>query len=143
MTQDNRIAEELIEAMKEAALDGISDVVDYIVVEGKKDTPPTDLSEGTRGGTRNPDPERPSLRDSWHVTWFPDHVVIAVIAPHAVKQHEALHFKHPRGGRAKFLERHVAAANNLMIGKISASVQSHLTGTGRIRVRSGTRGLRF
>lgn len=133
---DERLAELLVKQMREAGFAALRELVEEIVRDSKADTPPTNMGEH-----RNPDPERPPLRESYHVRWFGTFVSISVEAPHAVKQHEALHFKHPRGGRAKFLERHVAAANNRYQGKLAASVRTHLTGTGRVRVRAGS-GLR-
>lgn len=128
MTVDNRIAEELVDAMNQAGMAAIATVVSSIVVKAKADVPIGDPA-------RDPDPEV-NLRDSFHVRFTPPFVTISVEAPHAVKQHEALHFKHPRGGRAKYLERHVAAARNELQDEMTASVRTYLQ-SGRVRVRWG------
>jgi hypothetical protein len=140
---DENIAEQLIEAMYDAGRDGIEAIVGHIVESSKADLPIGDPAV-------DPDPAV-ALRDSYHVRWVSvrgvsstrgdwvedgGYVSISVEAAYAVKQHEALHFKHPRGGRAKFLERHVTAASNDLQESLTASVRTHLAG-GRTRVRAG------
>jgi hypothetical protein len=140
---DDNIAEQLVQAMYDAGRDGIEAVVERIVASSKADLPIGDPK-------RDPDPAI-ALRDNFHVRWVSVHgasstrgdwvenggyVSISVETAYAVKQHEALHFKHPRGGRAKFLERHVAAASNDLLEELTASVRTHLS-SGRTRVRAG------
>lgn len=126
---DSTLAEDLINDMKDAGHEAVKAVVERIVVASKADLPIGDPEA-------DPDPAV-ALRDSYHVRWIDESLVsISVEAAYAVKQHEALHFKHPRGGRAKFLERHVAGASNDLQDTLTASVRTHLA-TGRTRVRAG------
>lgn len=60
---------------------------------------------------RDPDPGY-SLKENVKVVVLPRYVLVRVEGAYAVKQHEALHFKHPRGGNAKFLE-----ANAILMAK--------------------------
>src|SRR3954463_8440664 len=53
---------------------------------------------------RDPDPAL-RLRDDFKVRVYGDFVSVSNENPYAVKQHEALQFDHPNGGRAKYLER--------------------------------------
>jgi hypothetical protein len=133
---DNRIAERLVAAMTDAGNEATRKVIVKIVARTRADIPPTDPREG-----RNPDPQRPPLKDSIHVRHFGNFWTVSVEAPHAVKQHEALHFKHPRGGRAKYLERNVLLALREWEGELTASVRTNLA-TGRVRTRAGLTGLR-
>lgn len=106
VVRDDEIAERLTEAMNDGAEEAIERVIAEIVIAAKADVPVGDPA-------LDPDPTV-TLRDSFIVYWVGNVATIAVVAPYAVKQHEATHFKHPRGGRAKFLERHVAGSGPLL-----------------------------
>lgn len=114
--------------MVRAGRDVFAKQVFEIVEAARADTPPTDP-----GPNRNPNPELPALRDSFHVTRKVNRTkgnlyTINVRAPHAMKQHEQLVFKHPRGGQAKFLERNVIARMGKFQAELSASVKKEMAG---------------
>jgi hypothetical protein len=46
--------------------------------------------------------------------------------PYALLQHEALHFNHPRGGRAKYLELAVKDFEPVMADRLSVATRSEM-----------------
>lgn len=129
------LAEKLENAMVEAGQDVFGREVVRIVQAARADTPPTDP-----GRNRNPNPELPPLRDSYvirrKVNRAKGHLyTINVVAPHAMKQHEELVFRHPRGGKAKYLERNVIASMNRFQAELAASVQKNMAGL-RLQARA-------
>jgi hypothetical protein len=99
------LAKRLVAAMEEAGHDVLKTVGDELALATIADIPVGDPA-------RDPDPGY-SLADHVSVTVLPRYVLVRVEGAYAVKQHEALHFKHPRGGRAKFLE-----ANAILMAKV-------------------------
>lgn len=73
---------------------------------------------------RDPDPAvNLAERISWH--WLQDgSIKIIVDTEYAAKQHEALHFEHPRGGGPKYLERAVTERIPLIQGTVAVHVEA-------------------
>jgi hypothetical protein len=79
----------------------------------------------------DPDPSV-SLRKSGRVHEHPDGTVtVGFYTPYAAKQHEAIHFKHPRGGHAKFLENALKAELARFDNVVAAEVRARLQGRRR------------
>lgn len=107
-------AEDLVAAMEEAG----GDVLDFLGQQLKAmviaDLPVGDPS-------LDPDPAF-SLRDHVVVRRYGNTVSVAVEGPYAIKQHEAQQFGHPRGGRAKYLERNTTALIRVMQDRLQGEV---------------------
>lgn len=88
-----------IASVRRAFIDGADEALRTFAHElldaARRDAPPSP--------ERDPDPGV-SLRDSGRVVKRGRDYYVVFDAPYAAKQHEAQHFKHPRGGRPKFLE---------------------------------------
>jgi hypothetical protein len=69
----------------------------------------------------DPDPNY-SLKDHVVVRLYGTLVSVAVEGAYALKQHEAIHFKHPRGGHAKFLERNAVIMAVQMDGRVAGTL---------------------
>lgn len=137
LVRDGELAERLVAFMQDAAGDGVESVVRQIVEDSIRDVPIGDPA-------LDPDPAV-ALRASFRMHWVLPrdaggkfvtgaHLAITVDTDYAVKQHEALHFLHPRGGGAKFLERNVAAHAHELQNAIAVRVRTRLA-SGNIRVR--------
>ena len=70
----------------------------------------------------DPDPSY-ALRDHVDIDVVGNMVTITVEGPYAVKLHEAQQFRHPRGGKAKFLERNVTVGAGLVERELATRAQ--------------------
>jgi hypothetical protein len=70
----------------------------------------------------DPDPHY-QLRDHVEVRVLGNFVSVSVEGAYAVKQHERLSFRHPRGGEAKFLERPATRIAATMPGVLEGMVR--------------------
>jgi hypothetical protein len=75
----------------------------------------------------DPDPGF-ALAEHVKVRRYGNFVSVAVEAPYAAEQHEAMHFRHPRGGRPKFLERNATALIAAFEGQLAVSIARQFTG---------------
>lgn len=112
---NERLAENLSEIMREGANEALLDLGRELARRTIKDIPIGDPAE-------DPDPAY-ALRDHVTVVQYANFVSVTVEGPYAVKQHEALHFRHPRGGFPKFLERNAVDIAVEMEGKIAGVLQ--------------------
>jgi hypothetical protein len=124
------LADDIIHAMREAADDGERAIAHLIAAEAKRLAPVGTPDEG--------DDHVGELRDSIKAErnqfggW-----TVSANTPYAAKQHEALGFRHPHGGRAKYLEHALQKIGPQLDRAIAATVESHLRTGVRIRGASG------
>lgn len=78
----------------------------------------------------DPNPEY-ALRDHVHVRQYANFVSVTVEGEYVIKQHEALSFKHPRGGFPKFLERNAVL--------MAVELEGHIAGVLRRKFAAGNR----
>jgi hypothetical protein len=105
--------------LQDAANKAVEDLAEEVRRAAVVDAPPTDPTD-------DPNPAV-SLRDSSYVERVPGaqdqaRFEVGFRTAYAAKQHEAQHYKHPRGGVPKFLERNVTAAAARMEGRVAAEV---------------------
>lgn len=124
---DEHVAEELARIMREGAIEALTDLGNELARRTIADIPIGDPH-------LDPDPDY-SLRDHVVVRRYGNVVSVSVEGDYAVKQHEALHFKHPRGGFPKFLERNAAAIATEMEGKLAGVIQKKFASK-RVTVQS-------
>jgi hypothetical protein len=111
------LAEDIIRAVRAGADDAERAVAHLIAEEAQRLAPI---------GPEN-DPHRGALRDSIRVErnryggW-----TISANTPYAAKQHEALGYKHPHGGQAKYLEHALTKLGPQLDRAIAATVETHL-----------------
>jgi hypothetical protein len=90
------LADEILAQLQKGADDGMEALAHLIAEDAKRNAPVGDSAT---------DPHPGELRDSIEVERNArGGFTISANTPYAAKQHEALHFKHPHGGKAKFLE---------------------------------------
>lgn len=129
MTDDNRLAEELMGVLRAAARDVIEDMAEDIVDRAKLDLPIGDPEE---------DPNLSlALRNSFSMRWTGSTLVIAVTSPYAIKQHESFYLRHPRGGSPKFLERQFATAGLQLERELGIRVSTYLRSARPLVSRDG------
>jgi hypothetical protein len=109
------LAERLAQIMREGAIEALTDLGNELAKRTIADIP-------IGAPHLDPNPEY-ALRDHVHVRQYGNIVAVTVEGAYAVKQHEALHFRHPRGGFPKFLERNVVVIVGEMEGKLAGVVQ--------------------
>jgi hypothetical protein len=76
---------------------------------------------------RDPHPDI-TLKLEGHIEADPGGRTVRVIfdGPYAAKQHEAVHFKHPRGGSAKFLEKPLTAIVPFLPEIVASEVRARI-----------------
>jgi hypothetical protein len=90
------LADEILAQLQKGADDGMEAVAHLIAEDAKRNAPVGDSAT---------DPHPGELRDSIEVERNElGGFTISANTPYAAKIHEAIHYKHPRGGKAKFLE---------------------------------------
>lgn len=91
----------------------------------------------------DPDPSY-SLANNIKVRVYGRYVSVSVEGPYAVKQHEAMHFKHPRGGHAKFLESNAIMMadelQNILVGTVQKVFTARRMRGARVRTTSVQKG---
>jgi hypothetical protein len=109
--------EELAQIHREALAAGLERTAELIIERARIYMPAHDP-------VRDPDPTA-NLAEMIHFRWLPDgSIEVYVEGPYAAKQHEAMWFKHPRGGGPKYLERAVTEIAEEMPGLIKAEVEA-------------------
>jgi hypothetical protein len=124
---DATLAERLIALMTDSAEEALLELGKELKMRTIADLPVGDPAE-------DPNPAY-SLRDHVEVRQYGRFVSVSVEGAYAAKQHEAIHFEHPRGGHAKYLERNAIAVAAEMEGRIAGVVQRNTTERGRSRTR--------
>jgi hypothetical protein len=119
-------AQELVAWIRDAGREALPALGEELKRRAIEAAPPSDPEH-------DPDPNV-SLRDLFEVRVYGDFVSVTNTAPYAAKQHEALQFKHPHGGGAKFLERPATELAAELDHRFGAVIQSRST-SGRTRVR--------
>jgi hypothetical protein len=110
-----RLAERLSDIMREGASEALLAIGEELRLRTIADIPVGDPHLDPNPGY--------SLRDHVVVAQYGNTVSVSVEGDYAVKQHEALHFKHPRGGYPKFLERNAVSMAVQMEGRIAGVIQ--------------------
>lgn len=123
------LADDIMRAMREAADDGERAVAHLIAEEAKRLAP-----VGTPEEDKHPGQLRDSIRAerNEHGGW-----TISANTPYAAKQHEALGFRHPHGGQAKYLEHALQKIGPQLDRVIAGTVEAHLRSGVRYRGTSG------
>lgn len=107
-------AEDLVRALEDAGGDVLLALGELLAQMTKADLPKGDPA-------LDPDPGY-ALADHVEVRRYGNFVSVSVEAPYAAAQHESLQFKHPRGGRPKFLERNATAIVARLEGELAATI---------------------
>jgi hypothetical protein len=120
--------------MHAAAEEGTIEFAELVVEKARANTPPSPEND--------PHPEW-TLQDAFEIHADGPIVMIENNLPYAVKQHEALHFQHPNGGRAKFLEKAVWDSIAAWEPLLAAAVRTVETGARARGNRTRQRQLTF
>ena len=113
---------EIAEQVRQAAAEGLEEAAERVRARAAEEAPKTDP-------VRDPDPAA-TLAEDGRVEMSPGggHARAVFDGPYAAKQHEAKHFEHPRGGKAKFLEdavkEIVPELDGIVAGKVRARVKA-------------------
>lgn len=121
LSSDRGLAEHLTRLMRHAGQEALLELGEHLKKETIENLP-------VEEPMLDPNPEY-QLRDHVEVHVYGNFVSVSVTGPYAVKQHERLSFRHPRGGEAKFLERPAA--------KIAAEMEGVLGGVVRRTFEKG------
>jgi len=130
--EDRGLAERLVALMAESAEEALLELGEELKQRTVADLPVGDPSV-------DPNPAY-QLRDHVEVRQYGRFVSVSVEGEYAAKQHEAMHFEHPRGGHSKFLERNAIVVANEMEGRIAGVVQRNTRERGRSRTRTTSLG---
>ena len=107
---------------REAAHEALREVAEDILRESDASLPVGDPAD-------DPDPAF-ALVEHGHITFSEDGLVATIHydGPYAAKLHEAQHFEHPRGGKAKFLADPTKAIVPRLDGIVAGKVRARLKG---------------
>lgn len=113
---------ELARLMLQGAHEGLAKAALEVLEEAKRRAPKTDPEH-------DPDPSV-TLADSGHIELEPGgrSVRIEFDTPYAAKQHEALHYRHPHGGEAKYLEKSLLEVAPRFAGILAGPVHKLFSG---------------
>lgn len=125
ITARGSMAERIKEMMREGAREALLDLGNDLAKRTIADIPIVDPA-------LDPNPEY-ALRDHVHVRQYGRFVSVTVEGAYVIKQHEALHFDHPRGGYPKFLERNAVIIAVEMQGKIAGVLRRKFAAGNRPR----------
>jgi hypothetical protein len=120
---DAHLAENLISMMDEAAKEALLEIGNKL-----KERVIADIPKGDP--TLDPDPKY-ALADHVTVSATKHGVTVTVAGKYVIKQHERMTLQHPRGGRAKFLERNAVTISKEVQGKLSGTVKRKFAEAGR------------
>jgi hypothetical protein len=112
---DSHLAERLAHMMRRAGEEALLELGEELKREVIEEIPVEDPA-------LDPDPHY-QLRDHVEVRVLGTFVSVSVEGAWAVKQHERLSFRHPRGGEAKFLERPAARMTTKLPGVLEGMVR--------------------
>jgi hypothetical protein len=113
-------AHELVAHMEAAGGDVLQAVGELLAEMTRRDLPVGDPE-------KDPDPGY-ALAEHVKVRRYGNFVSVSVEGPYAAVQHENLQFEHPRGGRAKFLERNAIAILKTFEADLAATIARRFRG---------------
>ena len=119
------LAERIKHLMREGAQEALLDVGEELAKRTIADIPIGDPH-------LDPNPEY-ALRDHVHIRQYGNFVSVSVEGAYVIKQHEALSFKHPRGGYPKFLERNAVMMAVMLEGMIAGKLRRRFAAGDRPR----------
>ena len=115
---DVNVSGDLQRAFELGGMEGLLAVAKHVAEESDRNAPKGDPE-------KDPSPDV-HLHAQVQTTPLTLRVRVFYDEPYAVKQHEALHYKHPRGGGPKFLERAVKSAAPAIEQILAQRIRAHL-----------------